>query len=129
MKFEGENFASLLNPSEAVLARRLKSLKRYGAHSYASLTDERGAYLQVAGGGATCLVERYDSDSGRRFRAFLDRAHPLFPDGTALEFGAGALTLKSDEWLSLPLVLELFLCFRSGVPYPDHVFWREAPGF
>lgn len=48
-----------------------------------------GTYLQVAGGGATCMVERLDAKAGRRRRAYHDASNAAYPDGTLLVFRAG----------------------------------------
>jgi len=126
MKFEGQNFAAASAPSDHVLESRLLALKSYGRHSYASLTDAQGNYLQVAGGGVTCMVESFNVSTSKRLRAFHDKPSPVFPDGTVLAFGAGELRLKSDEWFHASAVVEIFLCFRHGRAYPDTVHWRPA---
>jgi hypothetical protein len=127
MKLEGQNFAAVNAPSDHVLESRLLALKSYGRHSYASLTDAQGNYLQVAGGGVTCMVESFNVSTSTRLRAFHDKPSPVFPDGTVLAFGAGELRLKSDEWFHASAVVEIFLCFRHGRGYPDTVHWRPAP--
>lgn len=126
MKFEGQNFAALNAPSDEVLRKRLLALKSYGRHSYASLTDIRGNYVQVAGGGVTCMVESFDSATSTRLRAFHDKPSPVFPDGTVLAFGGGELRLKSDEWFHASAVVEIFQCFKHGRRYPDTVHWRSV---
>lgn len=129
MLFEGENYAPIINPSERVLRSRIDGLRSAGKHSYASVSDDAGNYVQVAGGRATCMIERFDSRSGRRLRAFHDHPSPIFPDGTQLAFGAGILTLMADEWFLSDMAAEVMLCFLRSEPYPDCVRWRDAPGF
>jgi hypothetical protein len=129
MRLEGQNFAELKAPTDAQIRRRVLALQSTGKHSYASLTSEDGSYVQVAGGRATCMVERFDPATGKRERAFHDKPSPVFPDGTLLVFGAGELTLKSDEWFVADAVVEIFLCFKEHRQYPDTVSWRAAPGF
>jgi len=129
MRLEGQNFAELNAPTDAQIRQRVLALRSAGKHSYASLTSEDGSYVQVAGGQATCMVERFDTETGKRERAFHDKPSPAFPDGTLLVFGAGKLTLKSDEWFVADAVVEIFLCFRDAREYPDTVHWRPAPGF
>jgi hypothetical protein len=128
MKFEGENFAVLSTPSDRILESRLLVLRSYGRHSYASLTDAQGNYLQVAGGGVTCMVESFDVSTSTRLRAFHDKPSPVFPDGTVLAFGGGEMRLRSDEWFQASCVVEIFLCFKHGRRYPGTVRWRSAPG-
>ncbi len=129
MRFEGQNFSELEAPTDAQIRRRVLALQSAGRHSYASLTREDGSYIQVAGGRSTCMVERFDPASGKRERAFHDKPHPFFTDGTQLVFAAGTLTLKSDEWFAADAVVEMFLCFKDARRYPTAVSWRPAPGF
>ncbi len=98
MKFEVEGKDSLSNPTSAQIARAIRSLKSYGRSSYASLTNESGDYLQVAGGGVSCMVEVFDASAEVRSRAFHDKPSAARPDGTILVFGAGNLPMRSDEW-------------------------------
>lgn len=58
MLFEVEKKAPKQNPTTAQLSTSIMKLRSYGRSSFASLTDEHGNYLQVAGGGITCLLER-----------------------------------------------------------------------
>ena len=127
MKFEGQNFTALTAPSDRILESRLLALRSYGRHSFASLTDAQGNYLQVAGGGITCMVESFDVASSTRLRAFHGVPSPVYPDGTVLAFGAGEIPLKADEWFHASAVVEMFLCFKNGRPYPAAVHWRPAP--
>jgi len=96
-------------PSDHVLESRLLALKSHGRHPYAPLTDVQGNYLQVAGGGVTCMVERFDVSTSTRVRAFHDKPSPVFPDGTVLAFGASELRLKSDEWFHASAIVESLL--------------------
>lgn len=50
MKFEieGKEDISALTPVQ--IRRAIKSLRSYGPSSYAFLTNERGSYVQIAGG-------------------------------------------------------------------------------
>ncbi|RKF30530.1 hypothetical protein [Paraburkholderia fungorum] len=128
MKFDIEGKAALVTPTPIQIARALKSLRSYGKSSYASLTDAAGNYVQVAGGGVSCMVERFDSGA-HRWRAFHDNPSPVRPDGTILVFSAGNIPMQSDEWFMADQVVEVFLAFLSGAPYPPFVHWRPAPGF
>lgn len=127
MKFEGQNLAAVSSPSDSHIEKKLLALRSYGRHSYASLTDAQGSYLQVAGGGVTCMVESFDALTSTRLRAFHDKPSPVYPDDTVLVFGGGELRLKSDEWFQASAVVEIFLCFKHGRSYPQTVHWRSAP--
>ncbi|MGN7981909.1 hypothetical protein [Burkholderia sp. 22313] len=126
MKFEIEGKAEIISPTPRQITRSLQSLRSYGKSSYASLTDARGSYVQVAGGGASCMIERYEFDV-QRWRAFHDKPSPVCPDGTVLVFRAGSIPMRSDEWFMADQVAEVFLAFFNGVPYPPFVHWRPAP--
>ncbi|WP_175748873.1 hypothetical protein [Burkholderia pyrrocinia] len=128
MKFEIEGEAEVLSPTPRQITRALKSLRSYGKSSYASLTDASGSYVQVAGGGVSCMIERFDF-AAHRWRAFHDKPSPVRPDGTILVVRAGNISMRSDEWFMTDQVVEVFLAFLNGVPYPSFVDWRPAPGF
>ncbi|WP_334043413.1 hypothetical protein [Burkholderia ambifaria] len=128
MRLDIEGRAPITAPTHTQIARALKSLRSYGNPSYASLTDDGGNYVQVAGGGVSCMIERFEF--GReRWRGFHDKPSPVRPDGTILVFRAGNIPMRSDEWFMADQVVEVFLAFLSGTPYPPFVHWRLAPGF
>lgn len=129
MRLTGQNFVELDAPTDAQVRQRVRALWSVGKHSYASLTSSDGSYVQVAGGKATCMVEKFDAATQARWRAFHDKPSPVFPDGTLLVFGAGELALKADEWFAADAVVDIFLCFKAARGYPDSVHWRAAPGF
>lgn len=129
MKLEIEGKKSIEEAQESQIRRAIKALKSYGPSSYASLTDSSGNYVQVAGGGVSCMVERYEIGNAARFRAFHDTPSPVRPDGTILSFRAGNIPMRSDEWFMSDQVAEVFISFLKGEPFPSYVHWREAPGF
>jgi hypothetical protein len=129
MKLEVEGKAGVSNATPAQIARAIRSLKSYGRSSYASLTNESGSYVQVAGGGVSCMVELFDAAVEVRSRAFHDKPSASRPDGTILVFGAGNLPMRSDEWFMANQVVEIFLAFHAAAPFPNYVSWRPAPGF
>src|SRR5438552_2235378 len=98
MRLEVERKSPIEGPSDAQVRSEILGLRSYGPSSFASLTDEKGDYLQVAGGGVTCLLERRDAATGRHYRAFHDNPSAVFADGTALVFGGGEVKLAADEW-------------------------------
>jgi hypothetical protein len=129
MKFDIQGKAGIAAPTPAQIGREIKSLRSYGPSSYASLTDDAGNYVQVAGGGVSCMVEHFEIDGERRRSAFHDKPSPVRPDGTILVFGAGNIPMQSDEWFMSAQVVEIFLAFLNGKPFPPSVHWRPAPGF
>jgi len=127
MKLEVEGKAGVSDPTPAQIARAIRSLKSYGRSSYASLTKESGSYIQVAGGGVSCMVEQFDASTEVRSRAFHDKPSAVRPDGTILVFGAGNLPMRSDEWFIATQVVEIFLAVHSNALFPGYVRWRLAP--
>ncbi|NUU04031.1 hypothetical protein [Herbaspirillum robiniae] len=128
MRLEIQNKAAKDNPSEQQLRRAILSLRSYGTSSFASLTDDHGSYLQVAGGGITCLLERRDAFTGVHYRAYQEKKNTNYPDGTLLVFGAGEVALLSDEWFSNTIVADVFAAFLLTHALPENVHWRVARG-
>ncbi|ATQ42354.1 hypothetical protein CSW64_07970 [Caulobacter mirabilis] len=126
MRLEVERRSPVEQPTEKQVRSAILKLRSYGPHSYASLTDEHGSYLQVAGGGVTCLLERHDASTGKHFRAFHGKPSSVFADGTALVFSGGAVRLRSDEWFSSAVVAEAFSAFTCGSPLPEGISWRDV---
>lgn len=129
MEFEIEGKEGIPAPTLAQIKRAIKSLRSYGPSSYASLTATDGSYLQVAGGGVTCMVEHFNAGNSTRSRAFHDKPNPVFPDGTILAFRGGRLSMCSDEWFVSTQVIEIFAAFLNDASFPASVRWRPAPGF
>lgn len=129
MRLEAQKKAAIESPSDAKVRRVIMSLRSYGPSSYASLTDDNGSYIQVGGGGVTCLVEKFDAVQGTRHRAYHGTPNAAFPDGTILVFSAGKIPMKSDEWFRSDQVAEIFVSYLNRLPEPEYVMWRSAPGF
>jgi len=128
MRLEIQNKSARDNPSEKQLRKAILGLRSYGPSSFASLADEDGSYLQIAGGGVTCLIERRDAATGTHYRAYQQQKNMNYPDGTLLVFGAGEIALLSDEWFSSTIAAEVFVAFLQKQALPEQVFWRVAPG-
>ncbi|MEW9306317.1 hypothetical protein [Labrys neptuniae] len=125
MRFEVEKKAPVENVKEAKIRAVLNSLRNYGPSSFASITDDIGNYLQVAGGGLHCMLERYDAKDNKFYRAYLDSKSKIFSDGTILAFGGGELKLLSDEWVSISIVIEAFVAFLNHKDLPSKIKWRD----
>jgi hypothetical protein len=126
LKLEVEGKPAVEQPTEKQIRAAVLKLRSYGPHSYAALTDDGGNYLQVAGGGVTCLLERRNASSGQHFRAFHGKPSSVFADGTALAFSGGEIRLNADEWFTSEVVADAFSAFRSGAPLPAGISWREV---
>jgi hypothetical protein len=129
MLFACEGISSIHNPKPSQIKRALGSMRSYGKSSFSSLTDDQGNYLQVAGGGVTCLLEIYRADINQRMRAFGNTQNKAFPDGTRLVFRAGEIPMMSDEWFKVEQVIDVFCCFLENRDFPIDVHWRPSPVF
>lgn len=125
MVFERESVKPVNSPTAARLARELKRLKSHGKSSFASLTRDGGSYVQVAGGGVTCMVERRDMETRTQWRAFVRAPTVSFEDGTELVFHGGRIPLRRDEWLNVRTATDIFTAFLEGKPFPANIGWRD----
>jgi len=125
MLFEVEKKTPVESAEAADVRAVIPKLRSYGPSSYASLTDAQGNYLQVAGGGVTCMLEWRDAVNRRHYRAHLDAPSKVFPEGAILSFSGGEVKLRADEWLTAPMVEEAFLAFLKGEPLPASLQWRD----
>ena len=125
MRLDAEGRPAIDTPSTAQVTKVIERLRSYGPCSFASLTDDVGNFVQVGGGGVTCVVERKDAKTGLIFRAHGSRPHPLFQEGDVLAFSGGNVHLRADEWLTAAKALEVFLAFRDGQPPPADLGWRD----
>jgi|SRR3954467_3073458 len=126
MRLEIEGKPPTDHATEAQVRSAVLGLRSYGPSSFASLTDSEGNYLQVAGGGVTCMLEMRDAASRRHYRAFHDVLRPVHPDGTLLVFGGGEIPLKADEWFAAPAVADAFASFLQGEKLPSSIKWRDV---
>lgn len=124
-----EGKPSIQNSKPSQIRKVLLALRSYGPSSYASLTDDAGSYVQVAGGGVSCLLELYQADTGKRLRAYGDVQNKARPDGTLLVFRAGEIPMMADEWFMADQVADAFCCFLEGREFPAGIHWRPASGF
>ena len=125
MLLEVEGKAPVEPVGEANVRREISKLRSYGPASYASLTDAAGNYVQVAGGGVTCMLERREASTGQHFRAFHDKRSAVFADGTRLAFSGGEVLLASDEWFTSSDVEDVFIAFLRGEALPSRIMWRD----
>lgn len=126
MRLEVEKKPPIENVTDAQVRSAILALRSYGPSSFASLSDAQGNFLQVGGGGITCMLERRDIAKGRHYRGYHDNPRKVCPDGTILAFGGGELKLLSDEWFTAPMVVDVFLAFLNGNELPVSVRWRDV---
>jgi len=119
-----ENKPDVEGPAWSSVEKALRRLKSFGRTTFASLDDGTGRYVQVGGGGITCVLEW--SDEGKMHRAFSDSPSvATHPEGTTLVFGAGEVAMHKDEWLDIQRVTDVFRWFFDGaVGDAPAVRWR-----
>ena len=120
-----EKKAPVTAPNEKKVRSSIKLLRSYGPSSFATLVDDDGSYVQVAGGGVTCMLEWRDIQTGKHCRAYHDTPSKVFHDGTLLVFGGGSVPMEADEWFIADKVTEVFLAFLNSMKFPDGVRWRD----
>jgi hypothetical protein len=125
MLLQLENMPPVSSPSLKEMSRLLRRMRSYGPSSYALLVDEPLGYVQVAGGGIGCVLERRLSAVGRVERAYLQNPVAVFEDGTKLPCSAGLIVLLRDEWHTMDQVIEVFASFLTGDPFPSWTSWRD----
>ena len=125
MRLEAEGQSPIDNVTESTVRSVIAKLRSCGPSSFASLTDEVGNYLQVAGGGVTCMIERRDASNKHHYRAFQDKRSAVFAGGTALVFSGGEVKLASNEWFTSQDVEDVFLAFLRGEQLPTRIKWRD----
>jgi len=124
MILEGEGRAPIAQPSEAQIRDLVTSLASPGLSS-ASLTDEAGNYLQVAGGRPWCVVEKREVSPLRHWRAHTESGRRPYADGAKIRSKAGEIVLRADEWILLKQATDLFAAFSARKAFPDFVRWRS----
>lgn len=123
MLLEAQEQPPVRNPSENEVRTLVLSL-RVGAISFASITDETGDYVQVAGSRPWCVIERRSLRPVRHERAFQETPTAKYKDGAKLRTGAGEISLQHDEWFLLKDAAEVFVAFLKRDAFPGHVRWR-----
>lgn len=124
MLLEAEGQPPIQNPSEEQVRALVLSL-RVGETSFASLTDELGDYVQIAGSRPWCVIERRRPKLLQHERAFQETPTPKYKDGAKLRTGAGDISLNHDEWFLLKDAAEVFVAFLRKDAFPAHVKWRS----
>ena len=124
MLLEAESRPAIENPSTEQVRAVVLGLQ-HGGTSFASLTDETGNYIQVAGSRPWCLIERRRLKPLQHERAFQKTPNPKYKDGAKLLTGAGNISLKQDEWFLLKDAAEVFVAFLRKDSLPEHVQWRS----
>lgn len=121
---EAEGQPPIQNPSEEQVRALVLSL-RVGETSFATLADEIGDYVQIAGSRPWCVLEHRRLRPLQHARAFQDTPTPKYKDGTKLRTGAGDISLKNDEWFLLKDAAEVLVAFLRKDAFPAHVKWRS----
>jgi hypothetical protein len=68
------------------------------------------------------MVERREANSGRQFRAFQEKQHPVFTDGTTLVFGGGQIFFRMNG-LTERMWKVFFVSFLGVLIFPDNIYY------
>lgn len=123
MILEAEGMAPIAEPTEEQVRNLVTSLSA-PKPTFASLSDDRGNYVQVVGARPWCMVEWRQAAPLAHRRAHADAVRRPYKDGATIRSGAGEIALQADEWLLLKQAAEIFVAFRAGRTFPDFVQWR-----
>ena len=124
MLLEAKGQPPVQNPTEEQIRALVLNL-RVGGAFFASLTDEVGDYIQIAGSRPWCVIERRRLKPLQHERAFQATPTPKYNDGAKLQTGAGSITLRHDEWFLLKDAADVFAAFLRKDAFPAHVQWRS----
>lgn len=126
MILEVENKKNFINVSFKEIERNLLKLKSYGKNSFAILSDDRGNFIQVAGGGVTCVVERKSFGESTIYRAFLIEPRNKYEGLQEIYFGGGSLKVNPNEILFISDVIDCFKSFYDNISYPKSINWTDV---
>lgn len=128
--FQRGDLKPILNVSEERVRAELRRLWTVRRTSSAILSASTGDFIQAARGSApgkmTCVVERWEATTKKRFRAYQEIPVVPWKDGARLAFSAGCVPMKRDEWLRISQGAELFLSFYEQCDYPTCIGWRDV---
>lgn len=125
MTFEIEKNNPLKIEKFSQIEKKLRSLRSYGPRSFAILSKEDGSYIQVAGGGVTCVLELRDAKKNIQERAYLLQSRVPFSGEQTLVFGGGKITMDPNEILFIGDVIEVFKSFFYNKPFPENIHWKK----
>ena len=124
MRLEVEKRLPIYEPTVQHIEKNLLSLKSYRSPSFAALIDDNDDYIQVAGGGGVCGIERYNAKSGELFRAVSQETSSVFTENTTLLFGGNQIVLRPDEWFTIKHATAAFFTFNLGDKMAG-LTWRD----
>lgn len=125
MTLEVEGRKPVYTSSFRQVEKSLRRLRSYGPNSFANLTKEDGSYLQIAGGGVTCVLEMHEMPGGKHWRAYLDKPKVPFEGQQKMMFGGGEITMEADEILFIDDAITIFKCFFDETMDLCGVGWRD----
>ena len=128
--FQRGGLKPIVKISEERVRSELRRLWSVRHTSSAILSAATGDFIQAARpmrrGRMTCVVERWEAVTKKRYRAY--QANPVvsLKDGVRLVFSAGAVPIQRDEWLRISQGAELFISFYQRRDYPAYIGWRDV---
>lgn len=126
MQLEAENRVVLVDPSADAVREYLLALEPEGDSSFAYLTRDDGSYVQVAGGGATCVLEWRNVAERRHNRAGRIDAPDAASEMAVVPYSGGTIRVRANERVDIRVVVDVFLAFLYDRPLPHVCGWRDV---
>ena len=122
MKFERENTKPLEDPTARQVEASLGKLKG-SQRSFARLIDDEGNFIQMAGGGFSCLIEIVSGKIIKR----ASQEEPIVPwqETTTLSTTCGEFEMDPREYFSIDQVKEAFFRYLNGDRKLEYLKWQE----
>lgn len=122
MKYEREKTKAIENPSSKQVRTSLDKL-RGSKRSFATISDNGKGFIQMAGGGFSCILEM--KIDGVLYRA--SQEVPIVPweEVTALSTSCGELQVQPNEYFSIDQIKEAFVEYLNGNRKFEQWSWRE----
>jgi hypothetical protein len=123
MIFDREGISQIEKPSEKKLKQQLSYLKGI-KKSFATLSKDSNNFIQMAGGGQTCCIEK--KENGQLFRAKQKNTIVPWTKKSILSTSCGDFELKPEEYFNIEQVVEIFVSYLNDSKLPDYVSWNET---
>ena len=121
---EGEGLSPIENPTNAKVRDVIECLGQYDT-SFAALVAPNGDYVQAAGDGEFCTVEKRQHNPLNHTRAYYLVARDIRSAKTTLKTGAGEMSLEPDEFIRLKMAADIFEAILEGCELEPSIAWRS----
>jgi hypothetical protein len=123
MKYERENTTPIENPSPKQVQSSLDKLSG-SKRSFASLSYEGKGFIQMAGGGFSCILEM--KIDGILYRASQEEAIVPWKEETALSTSCGEFQVQPNEYFNISQIKEAFVEYLNGNRKLEQWSWHKV---